>query len=200
VKIAMLVEGRTEMAFLPYLREFLKPRLVGRMPKLDPVPYSRIPKGEQLKREVEKLLRKADAVIALTDVYTGTNPPDFDDAEDAKNKMRNWVGGIGQFYPHAAQYEFEAWLLPFWNRIQQLAGSTRTTPGAYPEQVNHTRPPSHHISEAYRTGIKGDRYVKALDAPRILRGRDLFIAVQACPELKALVNTILRLCGGEAIP
>jgi len=68
-----------------------------------------------LRRHVDRLLRTgrtpADAVIALTDVYTGTG--DFRDAEDAKTKMWEWVGENTKFFPHAAQYEFEAWLIPF---------------------------------------------------------------------------------------
>jgi hypothetical protein len=91
VRIAIVVEGKTEKAFMAHLRAFLEPRLTGRMPKLDPVPYDgRIPKQEQLRREIQRLLedpkRPADAVIALTDVYTGTN--DFRNAQDAKVKMR----------------------------------------------------------------------------------------------------------------
>ena len=97
MKIAIVVEGKTEQAFLPHLRGFLKTRSAGRMPKLDPFPHDgRIPTGRSLKRIVEQLLSygkvPADAVIALTDVYTGTNPPDFADAADAKEKMCQWVG------------------------------------------------------------------------------------------------------------
>lgn len=92
MKISIIVEGKTEKAFLPYLRDFLKNRLVGDMPRLDVFPYDgRIPKEDRLRRVVENLLgggKPADHVIALTDVYTGTNPPDFTDAQDARNKMR----------------------------------------------------------------------------------------------------------------
>src|SRR5262249_51208612 len=114
MKIAIIVEGKTEQAFLPHLRAFLKTRLTGPMPKLDTVRYAgRVPKGEKLKRDVERLLTSgkepADAVIALTDVYTGTTPPDFVDAADAKAKMRQWVGPDPRFHPHAAQHDFEAW-------------------------------------------------------------------------------------------
>ena len=116
VKIAILVEGQTEMAFKRHLRGFLETRLSGRMPNLDFVPYDgRIPKDQKLRRVVEDLLRippMADAVVALTDIYTGTT--DFVDATDAKAKMRRWVGGESRFHPHVAQYDFEAWLLPYW--------------------------------------------------------------------------------------
>jgi hypothetical protein len=201
VKIAILVEGRTEKAFLPRLREFLKPRVTGNMPNLDIVPYDgRIPKEAKLRRTVESLLsgrNPALAVIALTDVYTGT--ADFYDAADAKAKMRSWVGPNDRFHPHVAQHDFEAWLLPYWSEIQKVAGHNRTAPPGPPEMVNHNRPPSFHIKEIFRIGTCRDDYSKVRDAKRILQNQDLSIAAAACPELRAFLNTILQLCGGQSI-
>jgi len=143
MKIVMIVEGATEKAFLPYLREYLKKILAGKMPKLDIHPYDgRIPTGAKLKRVVENYLvhqkNPADHVIALTDVYTGSNPPEFKDAADAKAKMWGWVGPEERFHPHAAQYDFD--------------------------------------------------------------GNDLSVAISQCSELKALVNTILSICGVACLP
>jgi hypothetical protein len=48
------------------------------------------PYGDKLQRVVQRLLNgqnPSDHVIALTDVYTGSHPPDFTDADDAKIKM-----------------------------------------------------------------------------------------------------------------
>src|SRR5258708_4812006 len=111
MKIAILIEGQTERVFLPYVREFLSTRLSGKMPKLIPHQYDgRIPKEAKLKRVVKNLLSAgnpcADYVIALTDVYTGTK--DFQDAADAKQKMRSWVGSNDRFHPHVAKHDFEA--------------------------------------------------------------------------------------------
>jgi hypothetical protein len=203
VKISLVIEGKTETVFLPHLRAFLKTRLSGKMPTLDPVPCNgRIPTGEKLRRQVETLLsagkEPAEAVIALTDVYTGSQPPDFADAADAKAKMRRWVGTNERFYPHAAQHDFEAWLLPYWDRIQELAKSNRACPGRNPEHVNHMNPPAHQIQEVFSKGGRGQTYVKTRDADRILRGQDLLVAANACAELKALLNTILGLCDEEA--
>lgn len=117
----------------------------------------------------------------------------------AKSKLRSWVGSEARFNPHVAQHDFEAWLLPFWSEIQSLAGSDRALPGPHPERVNHDRPPAHWLQEVFRTGSKGRAYVKTRDAARILRHQDLAIAAQACPELKAFLNTILALCGTAAI-
>ncbi|HAK61303.1 MAG TPA: hypothetical protein DCO77_13145 [Nitrospiraceae bacterium] len=204
MKIAILIEGKTEKSFIPILREFLQPRLVGRMPRLDPLPYDgRIPTGDKLKRVVTNLLNasnnSADAVIALTDVYTGTNPPAFKDATDAKLKMRKWVGNETRFYPHAAQYDFEAWLLPYWPDITRLAGHNEAPPGHNPEQVNHNNPPAHRISNLFRCGSGRKCYVKGRDAARILRGKDLSVAANACPELKSFMNTILSICNGNLL-
>jgi hypothetical protein len=202
MRIALIIEGKTETVFLPHLRAFLQTRLAGRMPKLDAVPYDgRIPTGEKLRRVVENLLgdRKdpAGAVIALTDVYTGSRPPDFVDAADAKAKMRQWVGENDRFHPHAAQHDFEAWLLVYWEKIKRLAKSNRASPGPQPERVNHIDPPAHRLQVVFRTGGRGQAYVKTRDADRILRGEDLLLPANACPELKAFLNTILKLCGGD---
>ena len=202
MRVALLIEGQTERAFLSHLRQFLQARLPGKMPRFDPVPYDgRIPTGGRLKREVERLLRAgkspADAVIALTDVYTGTH--EFTDAQDAKKKMRAWVGENDRFHPHAAQFEFEAWLLPFWVTVQRLAGHNKAAPGGPPESVDHLRPPSARIREIFRAGSRGRDYVKPRDADRILRENNLLDSANACPELRALLNTILRLCGGEEV-
>jgi len=203
VKIAILVEGQTEMAFKYHLRHFLETRLVGRMPNLDFVPYDgRIPKEQKLRRIVDNLLSTgtppANAVLALTDVYTGTD--DFERAADAKAKMRQWAGAQeNRFHPHVAQYDFEAWLLPYWADIQRLAGHNRGAPAGRPGNVNHMRPPSVHIKELFASGTCRNHYSKPRDANRILTGKDLTIAANQCAELKAFLNTIINLCGGEPL-
>jgi hypothetical protein len=197
LKITILIEGRTEQAFKVHLIEFLKNRLQGRMPRLDPFPYhGRIPKEDKLRRKVEKLLSTGtDEVIALTDVYTGTN--DFLNAADAKKKMRDWVGPNEHFHPHVAQYDFEAWLLPYWSDIQKLAGHNRKAPPGPSESVNHQRPPSYYIREIFHIGKCRDDYSKPRDANRILRGKDLTVAAEKCSELKGFLDTILTLSGGK---
>jgi hypothetical protein len=204
VKITVLVEGKTEQALRPHLLEFLKDRIIERerRPHLDFFPcHGRIYKEDKLRRTVEQLLVNgrlpSDAVIALTDVYTGTS--DFVDAADAKRKMRVWVGNNDKFHPHAAQHDFEAWLLPFWSDIQALAGHKKSAPAGPPESVNHDRPPSHYIREIFRIGTCRGDYSKPRDAARILRGKDLAEAAYKCPELRSFLNTILKLSGVEPL-
>ena len=200
MKIAILVEGATETAFKQVLLDFLILRLQ-KIPKLKFIPHDgRIPKADKLKRIIENLLVKDDfdAVIALTDVYTGTN--DFQDGADAKAKMREWVGNNPNFYPHVAQYDFEAWLLPYWSRIKDLAKSNKSSPAGLPEKVNHGNPPSYRIKEIFETGKCKRSYNKIRDAARILKGEDLMVSINQCPELKAFINTILELCKVDLIP
>jgi hypothetical protein len=202
LKITVLVEGKTESAFKPHLVEFLKSKLIGNMPRLDFFRYDgRIPKEDKLRRAVENLLTigpaPSSAVIALTDVYTGTG--DFVDAADAKAKMLQWVGHNARFHAHVALYDFEAWLLPYWADIQAIAGHNRHAPAGPPEKVNHNRPPSYHIKEIFRIGTFRDGYSKTRDANRILRGKDLAVAASQCPEMKAFLNTIIGLSGGTAL-
>jgi hypothetical protein len=193
MKIAILVEGATEMAFREKLREFLQSHLQ-KMPRLDFKPqHGGIPKEGKLKRIVENLLDNDGyhAVIALTDVYTGK--PDFKDAKDAKEKMMTWVGNNPNFYPHTASHDFEAWLLPYWITIQKLAKHNLSAPSGLPETVNHQKPPSDWIKEIFSTGKCRRDYDKVSDGMAILKKNDLMIAIKACPELKAFVNQIISL-------
>ncbi|MFM7578100.1 MAG: DUF4276 family protein [Microcystaceae cyanobacterium] len=44
-------------------------------------------------------------------------------------------------------------------------------------------------------------YNKIIDGKAILKENDLMVAIQACPELKAFINTIIGLCDqGQKIP
>jgi hypothetical protein len=195
MKIAILVEGATEVAFKEKLCEFLKELLGQEMPKLKFIPQDgRIPKEGKLKRVVENLLDNDgyDAVIALTDVYTGTK--DFQNSTDAKSKMRSWVEDNPRFYPHTALHDFEAWLLPYWGTIQKLAKHNRSAPLGAPETVNHQSPPSYRIKQIFRTGNCKREYNKLSDGKAILKSNDLMIAIQACPELKDFVNRVISLC------
>jgi hypothetical protein len=200
MRIAILVEGATEMAFKKKLREFLQSRLEQRMPRLDFKPqHGGIPKEGKLKRIVKNLLNNDgyDAVIALTDVYTGKQ--DFKDANDAKDKMMTWVNKNPNFYPHTALHDFEAWLLPYWKTIQKLAKDNRYAPSGLPESVNHQKPPSDWIKEIFSLGQCKRDYNKVIDGKAILEKNDLMIAIKACPELKAFVNQIISLCDEEKI-
>lgn len=193
-RIAIIVEGATEKVFKRVLQDYLSKKLSGQMPRLKFIcEDGRIPKRTNLKRDVRNLLEQHyGVVIALTDVYTGTTPPEFISAADAKKKMKRWVGAEPRFHPHAAQFEFEAWLLPYWPTIQRLAGNNRNLPSATPEAVDHDKPPAKHLAELFRTGSNKRAYSKTRDGAAILRGQDLEVSAARCPELRAFLDTIIR--------
>ena len=156
MKISLIMEGKTEKAFVNHLRRFLEAHLSPNMPRLDGRIYDGpIPSGPKLRRIVQNLLSgrdPSDHVIALTDVYTGQ--PKFTNAADAKQQMRIWVGNEPRFHPHAAQYDFEAWLLPYWDRIQDLAKHNQNAPSGNPENVDGINPPS-SASFRYFVWVRG---------------------------------------------
>ncbi len=206
--IKIMVEGKTESAFMPFLKEFLKTRLEA-MPALKPVVYKGgVPTGNELKRDVANLLsgkKPADHVIWLTDVYVDKQNPGkglWQTAQQAKSYATCCVDPKyhAHFHTHVALHDFEAWLLPYWDRIKKHAKSNRNAPSGAPETVNHQKSPAYHVNDAYITGAEKRRYSKTKDPQAILRGQDLTKAIEACPELKAFVNTILRLSGGALIP
>lgn len=171
------------------------------MPRLKPSVFDgAVPSGPKLRRVVEAHFAgkdPCDHVIWLSDVYPGKGQ--WTTAAEAKAKALEWVGPEPRFHAHVALHDFEAWLLPYWARIQELTGVRKQAPAKHPETVNHHKPPAYHIAEAYEARSSVRSYKKPIDAPKILRGQDLMVAIQACPELKAFVNTILRLSGGEEI-
>lgn len=204
--IRIMVEGKTESAFMPFLRDFLKTRLSGQMPALKPVVYNGgVPTGNDLKRDVANLFggkKPADHVIWLTDVYVDKQNPGkglWRTGDDAKKLARQWVGNEPRFHPHVALHDFEAWLLPYWDRIKKHAKTNRSAPSGAPETVNHQKSPAYHINDAYMTGTEKRAYLKTKDPQAILKDQDLMVAINACPELKSFVNTILRLSGGAEI-
>jgi len=73
-------------------------------------------------------------------------------------------------------------------------------PNGPPETVNHNNPPSYRLQEIFEIGQCKTSYDKPIYGKAILKKNDLMIAIQACPELKAFVNTIISLCKGEEIP
>ena len=109
--------------------------------------------GDILKRRVDNLLsgrNPYDHVIALTDVYTGSNPPEFPrrrgrQGKDALNGLEMNRGSI----PMRRSSSLKPGSLPYWSRIQATCRSaTKPAPGADPERVNHGNPPS----ETHRDG------------------------------------------------
>ena len=173
------------------------------MPKLVARPLnSNIPPRHELIKMVRALLQDgSNHVIILTDVK---GPNKFKDAQDAIAQIESSLGGLrepnNQVFVHAAQYELEAWLIPFWPQIQKLAQSQRQKPTPRPEQINNQNPPSKLLGELWRTGgRKSKSYNKVLHLPKILKGQDLEHASKECPTLKSFLNRLLTLSGAPAL-
>ncbi len=189
--VVLLVEGATETALKSHLKRFLdqrasqegKPKLA-----LRTKPFRTIPSEKEFRKRLSLELRdnKVSAVIGLLDVY-----PNFGSAKEVKEFMREAAGYDERFYAHAAQFDVEAWLIPYWEFICKRIGVPRSRPGSNPEQVNNTKPPSKHLEKLYQ--IAKRKYKKPIEMNAILERQDLIIAASECRELRLLLNTLLRL-------
>ena len=195
--IVIIVEGPTEVAFREALHSFVDARC-GAQQRPRPRLQTQCVKGAltnypKLARKVSETLKGPDVsgVIALTDVY-----PHFKNAAEARGTLAEQLPDDPRVHAHCALHDFEAWLLPYWEGVCTRLGRRQRPPGARPEHVDLNRPPSKHLVELYRLARR--KYDKPRDGAAILRDQDLTIAANACPELKALLNTILD-CAGLAL-
>ena len=193
-----MVEGKTEKALTEVLKKFLddqatregRPRVKVKTKPLD----TRLLNPERVRDQVALSLRDQQVVcvVGLVDVY-----PRFRSAQEAKEFLRQAASGEPKFHAHAAQFEVEAWLLPYWQEICRKLGVQRQPPGGNPEQVDLQRPPSRHLADLYR--LANRPYDKPRDAKSILNGKDLLVAANQCPEFKELLNTLLHCAGLRAL-
>jgi hypothetical protein len=201
--IVLLVEGSTEKALTNKIKEFLDERaLVHRRSKvaLRPKPLMSIREEELAKRiRLELQNPRVAAVVGLIDVF-----PNFRSAEEAKQFLQRAAERAGvaeRFDAHAAQYDVEAWLLPYWDDICRRIGVQQRRPGHNPELVDETNPPSYRLKELYqRAKNPARKYVKTIEMPEILKDKDLTVSANACPEFKSLLNTLLRAGGLPLLP
>ena len=202
MSIVLLVEGGTERALTDKIKEFLDqraeahglPRIALQTRKIKSI------NPDALGRQIELQLQTPGitAVVGLIDVF-----PKFRNAGEAKNFLRrtaNKAGVTQGFYAHAAQYDVEAWLLPYWEDICRHVGVKQGSPSGNPEQVNDIRPPSYHLKDLYQRAKPPHKYVKTTEMPAILKNKDLTISANACPELKSLLNTLLTLSDLPLLP
>jgi hypothetical protein len=199
VTIVLLVEGDTEAALKQHLKTFLDKRA-----QTAGKERIRLDIRSEVNRKPDKLGRRigleleqpgVTAVVGLIDVF-----PRFRDAAAAKAYLREAAGNRPNFYAHAAQFDVEAWLLPYWDDICRRVGVRRARPGGKPETVNDTNPPAYRLQELYRLAKpKPRQYVKTTEMFAILQGKDLTVAAGQCPELKAFLNTLLTLSGLEKL-
>jgi hypothetical protein len=196
-EIVLLVEGSTEEACVPALKAFLDPRcLAAGQPRvrLRPVAIGHL-RERDLRSRVETNLARRDVlgVVALMDVKCAGRPRQFADAAETIAYLRSVAPDESRYRPHAAQFDFEAWLLPYWDDICRRVGRKQAPPGPKPELIDLERPPSQRLRDLYRQA--GLRYNKPRDAAAILRGKNLTISAAQCPQFKAFLDSLLDLAG-----
>jgi hypothetical protein len=197
--IVLLVEGDTETALKDRLKVFLderakaegKPRVALRTKDIMTLNQAKLRHRVRLELSDPKV----NAVVGLIDVY-----PNFTSAREARQFLRDAVGEGSRFYAHAAQFDVEAWLLPYWDFVCKRLGVHQARPGANPEEVNLERPPSRRLDELYRIAKPPRKYVKPIEMATILHSQDLTVAADQCPELKSLLNTLLSIAGLILLP
>jgi hypothetical protein len=200
VKIILIVEGATESALRQHLKSFLdrRAREAGKSPVRLETRGEMTLDRNKLRGRVRRELRAPDVVgvVGLIDVF-----PDFKNAADAKKFLRNAVGNEPRFHAHAAQFDVEAWLLPYWDDICRRVGVRQSPPGSNPETVDSLNPPAYRLKALYqRARPKPRKYVKTTEMYAILKGKDLTFSAARCPEFKAFLNTLLTLSDLEPLP
>lgn len=200
MKIILIVEGATESALKQHLKSFLdyRARAAGKPPVRLETRGEMTLDQNKLRGRVKRELRVSDVVgvIGLIDVF-----PKFSNAVKAKKFLRDAVGNDTRFYAHAAQFDVEAWLLPYWDDICRRVSVRQSPPGANPEMVDGMNPPAYRLKALYqRARPKPRKYVKTTEMYAILKNKDLAFAADRCPEFKAFLNTLLTLSDLEPLP
>jgi len=188
----MLVEGDSERVLRNHLKRFLDEQAERTgTPKISfqtkPITFSRA----RLRGLIRLELADPEVhLIGLIDVF-----PDFRSATEAKAFLSEAAENHPRFYSHAAQYDVEAWLLPFWGIICRRLGVKRSSPSNNPETVDHERPPSKLLDELYAAATPPRKFIKPVEMNAILDGQDLTVIARACPEFRFLLGTLQKLSG-----
>jgi hypothetical protein len=203
-RVLVIYEGATERAFHRILQEDLR-RRYDRENITDRVGFTSRAWLDELKDD-RKLCRRVHrtldvdgcaAIVAVVDLF-----PRFTrqgcSSQQAREHLERQVSRPNEFFAHVACHDFEAWLLPFWLKIlRRIRCQDKKRPGAEPEKVNGTTPPSYHLKQLYRTSGNPaiQQYEKVTETQAILAGESLETIAAECPEFKAFLNTILKLAG-----
>ncbi len=198
MKVVVLCEGKTEAALRTALAGFVNRHATDARGGIATKPVPGKLAGQKFRTQVRLNCAQSDVlgVIGLTDVY-GV----FESGAQAKQALQETIAGIGnaeKFRPHVAQFELEAWLMPFWDEIAATLRVKVKKPGGRPEEIDKQKPPSRHLKELFRRAKKD--YDKVRYASKWLTADRLEIAAQSCPELKAFLNALLELAGAELLP
>ncbi len=131
--IVLLVEGTTEKAVKEKFKEFLdakcknegRPRVRLETRLLD----SRLLNKEIVCDITMKNLKRdeVNGVVALMDVKCAGRPQQFQNAKETITYLQSCVPDEPRYRAHAAQFDFEAWWLPYWESIRKKVGVRKKT-------------------------------------------------------------------------
>lgn len=204
MKFVLFVEGDTEKALPAFLKRWLDARLdspVG-------IQAVRFVGGGEFVRDAPK---KAElylnaprndviAVIGLLDLYELYLP--YPASKTTAGEKVVWAKqhleakvSQAQFHQFFAVHETEAWLLSQTSIFPADVRSSLTPKAVHPETVNSEEPPGKLLERLYRTHLKRS-YRKAVDGPKLFGVLDPAMAYAKCPNLKSLLDEMLRLAQG----
>lgn len=203
MRFLIYVEGRTEHNGVGrFLKKWLDPPRLTKPVRVEPIQYQGF--GDYLSKTATRVPRDLDkpgadviAAIGLLDIYQLEMPfpksalTVADRVLWAKQEIEANVNHP-RFRQFFAVHEIEAWLLsdPTIFPSEVRAGLSRKT--KEPEKVNLHEPPSKLLERLYRTNT-GKGYRKAIHGASLFSSLDPETAYYACPNLKALLDEMLRL-------
>lgn len=202
MKFVLFVEGHTEQKAVPqFLKRWLDPQLT----KPVGVKPVRFEGWAEFHRDVRKKAHlhlegagSADviAVVGLLDLY---GPTFYPDNEKTAAKRVKWASQhfeervSHERYRHFfAVHEVEAWLLSepgIFNRSIQDGFPEKV---GTPERINFDEPPARLLDRLYMQATR-KKYKKVVYGYGLFGKLDPAIAYSQCPNLKALLDTMLHL-------
>lgn len=200
MKFVLFVEGHTERLAVPgFLKRWLDPRLARPVG----IKVSRFEGWAEYARDIRKKVALnlsgksgADVIsgIGLLDLYGPTIYPDgLTDAASRLIWAKKHFEGLVEhprFHQHFAVHELEAWLLSAPAILPRAVGEA--LPGTQPERINFNEPPARLLDRLYVNKLNR-RYRKTTDGTNLFRELDPSIAYARCPNLKLLLDDMLRL-------
>ena len=193
--IILLVGGSTEKTLTDKIKEFLDQRAAAHQRPRVRLQTRKIKSAnpEALGRQIKLELQSHDteAVVGLIDVFPQFKQADATAAKRFLIEASHRAGVTRGFYAHAAQYDVEAWLLPYWDDVCRRIGVTQARPGSDPEQVDGIKPPFPSLTGTLST--RGTQIRQDDGNVGNSEGQDLAVAAHACVELRSLLNTLLQL-------
>lgn len=200
MKFVLFVEGHTERLAVPQLlKRWLDPQLANPVG----IKVSRFEGWSDYARDIRKKVelnlsgKSGSDVIAgigLLDLYGPTIYPDKH--ADAASRLA-WakehfehLTGHPRFRQHFAVHELEAWLLAEPSVLpREVRDALPPTP---PERVNFNEPPARLLDRLYMSKLSR-RYKKTTDGTNLFRDLDPAVAYAKCPNLKLLLDDMLRM-------